>query len=46
MDRSKTDPTDEREGIDGIHEETVCCADGACCWHDNTPAQSEDKEKG
>jgi len=36
----KIDPTDERSGT--IVKETDCaCEDGACCWHDNTPAQSE-----
>jgi len=41
MDKKK-EWTDDREGgtIAGIHEETECCADGACCWQ-NTPAQSE-----
>ena len=40
------DPTDEREiGTRDIHEETVCCEDGACNWRDNTPAQSEGKVK-
>ncbi len=39
------DPSDEREEKGSIHEETDCCADGACCWQ-NTPAQSEDREKG
>lgn len=46
MEKSSKDPSDERGGTRGIHEETECCADGACCWHENTPAQSEGDEKG
>lgn len=46
MDRSRKDPTDERGGIDGIHEETDCCIDGACNWRDNIPAQSEGDKGG
>ena len=39
------DRTDEREPTDKIKEVTECCADGACCWQ-NTPAQSDEKDKG
>ena len=42
MSRIDKEWTDDRDG-GKIAEETECaCEDGACCWHDNTPAQSED----
>jgi hypothetical protein len=42
----KKDPSDERKEKSSIHEETVCCEDGACNWHDNTLAQSEGDKGG
>lgn len=35
----KRDPSDERDGGEIIND--ACCEGGACCWHDNTNAQSE-----
>jgi hypothetical protein len=47
MEKSTKDPSDERGG-EIIANETDCavCEDGACCWHENSPAQSEGDEKG
>jgi len=42
----KSDKTKDEGAIaDNIHEETECCADGACCWNrEDTSARSEKKD--
>ena len=47
MEKGSKDPSDERSG-EIITNETDCatCEDGVCCWHGNTSAQSEGREKG
>jgi len=42
----KKDPSDERGGEIIADETEACCEDGACCWHDNTAAQSEGDKGG
>ena len=44
MDRSRKDPSDERGGEIIANETEGACEDGACSWHDNMPAQSEDRD--
>jgi len=47
MEKSSKDPSDGAGGGIIVKEtDCACCEDGACSWHENTPAQSEGDKGG
>jgi hypothetical protein len=46
MEKGSKDPSDKKSGGIITRETDCACEDeeGACCWHGNTPAQSEGHE--